>query len=131
MTTAASPGPEVDIAEFLNRCLTTSDWWVAEENRPSSAAFKQPDFSTDIQSIAKTVEYTLGRFPAGCGLVSFNYGDAKLVGFIARQEADPEYPDNQAHANVYNPQPQGSKRKTMAQKLAQKCKILRAPSFAS
>jgi hypothetical protein len=129
MSTAAFPGPEVNPAENLNRCITTIDWWVPEENRPSSAAFKQPDFSTDIQSIAQTAEYTLRRFPAGCGLVSFNYGEAKTIGFLARQEEDPQFPENTAHANVYNPQPSGSKRKTMAQKLAQKCAILQAPSF--
>lgn len=131
MSDAASPGPEVDPADFLNRCLTTPDWWVAEEGRPSSTAFKQPDFSTDIASLAKSAEYTLARFPPGCGLVSFNYGEAKTIGFIARQEADPEFPDNKAPANVYNAQPSGSKRKTMAQKLAQKCLVLRAPSFPS
>lgn len=85
----ASPGPEVDPTENLFRCITTNDWWVAEEGRPSSAAFKQPDFSTDMESIAKTPEYTLRRFPAGCGLVAFNYGTAKAIGFVARQEGDP------------------------------------------
>ncbi len=116
-------------SDHLHRCLTAPDWWVAEENRPSSAAFKQPDFSTDMASIAKTPEYTLARFPAGCGLVAFNYGEAKTIGFITRQEEDPEFPDNKAHANVYNPQASGSKRKTMAQKLAQKCAVLKPPTF--
>ena len=37
----ASPGPEVDSTDNLFRCITTPDWWVSEEGRPSSAAFKQ------------------------------------------------------------------------------------------
>lgn len=132
MSTGASPGPEVAIGENLHRCLTTPDWWVGEENRPSSAAFKQPDFSTDMASIAKTVEYTLSRFPDGCGLVAFVYREAKAIGFLARQEEDPEYPGNKAHANVYNPN-KPSKRKIMAQKLAQSSGlvVLRIPSFTS
>jgi hypothetical protein len=52
-------------------------------------------------------------------LVSFNCGDARAIGFIARLERDPEFPDNHAHANVYNPN-NPNKRKTMAQKLVQK-----------
>lgn len=133
MSSAASPGPEVDISDYLNRCLTTPDWWVGEENRPSSAAFKQPDFSTDMASIAKTAEYTLSRFPAGYGLVSFGYGAAKTIGFFARQEVDLAFPDNRAHANVYNPHQSSSKRKTMAQKLAQseQLKVLCVPNFPS
>jgi hypothetical protein len=61
-----------------------------------------------MASIAGSPQYTLDRFPRGSGLVSFNYGGAKVIGFIARIEADPEYPENKAHANVYNP-PKGSK----------------------
>ena len=53
-----------------------------------------------------------------------------MIGFIARIEPDPEYPENKAHANVYNLNG-GSKRKTMAQKLAQKCIVLVAPTLAS
>jgi hypothetical protein len=128
------PGQEVDIGENLYRCITTMDWWVPEENRPSSAAFKQPNFSTDVVSIAGSPEYTLRRFPQGCGLVSFNYGDAKVIGYSARLEVDPDFPDNRAHANVYNGSG-SSKRKTMAQKLAQKVVetngVVQAPSFAS
>src|SRR6516225_9065658 len=114
MSNVAAPGPEVDAAERLYRCITTPAWWVPEENRPSSAAFKQPDFSTDMASVAGTPAYTLGRFPPGCGLVAFFYCDAKAIGFIARVEPDPEYPDNKAHANVYNPNNSQKKRKTMA-----------------
>ncbi len=134
MSGSGTPGPEVEAKEDLYRCLTTPDWWVAEEKRPSSAAFKQPDFSTDVASIAGSPEYTLGRFRKGCGLVVFNYGDAKAIGFIARLETDPEFPENKAHANVYNPSAAG-KRKTMAQKLVQKIVenggILVEPTFSS
>lgn len=129
MSGSSSPGPEVDETEDLYRCITTPAWWVAAEQRPSSAAFKQADFSTDVASLAGSPAYTLKRFPVGCGLVSFNYGDAKAIGFIARLEPDPDYPDNQAHANVYNAS-NPSKRKMMAQKLAQKCNVVRPPTLA-
>ena len=111
--------------------LTTMSWWVAEEGRPSSAAFKQPDFSTDVASIAGSPQYTLARFQPGCGLVAFNYGDAKGLGFIARHEIDPQFPDNKAHANLYNPHA-SSRRKSMAQKLAQEfCRVLVVPTLPS
>jgi hypothetical protein len=135
MSTAPSPGPEVDTGESLYRCLTTMDWWVAAEKRLSSAAFKQPDFSTDMVSVAKTPEYTLARFRPGSGLVVFRYGDAQVIGFIARIEIDPEFPDNKAHANVYNPSSSQSKRKILALKLIEKIiehgGILREPTFSS
>jgi hypothetical protein len=133
MSQPATPGPEVDVQEDLYRCITTPAWWVPEENRPSSAAFKQPDFSTDMVSIARTPTYTLSRFPPGCGLVLFNYGDAKAIGFLARREMDPAHPENLAHANVYNRMPSGSKRKTMAQmlveKIVEKNTIVMVPNF--
>jgi len=129
----ASPGLEVDQVDDLFRCITTPDWWVAEEGRPSSAAFKQPNFSADMASVAKTPEHTLQRFPGGCGLVSFNYGSAKGIGFIARREPDPEHPENLAHANVYNLVTSGNGRKKMAQKLVEAVVasggILVRPSF--
>ena len=134
MSSDASPGPEVDAAEDLFRCITTPDWWVSEEGRPSSAAFKQPDFSTDVASLAGSPAYTLARFPPGCGLVSFNYGTARGIGFLARVEPDPDHPDNHAHANVYNNLPSGAGRKKMAQKLVEAIMaargILVQPSFA-
>lgn len=134
MSGEASPGPEVDEAENLFRCITTPDWWVADEGRPSSAAFKQPDFSTDMKSVAVTPDYTLARFPSGCGLVSFNYGTAKGIAFIAREEPDPDHPDNLAHANVYNNLPTGNGRKKMAQRLVDAIVaaggVLVVPNFA-
>jgi hypothetical protein len=130
MSQAGAPGPEVDPSEDLYRCLTTPAWWVAEERRPSSAAFRHPDFSVDVASLAGSPAYTLSRFPAGCGLVSFNYGAAKAVGCIARLEADPEHPENRAHANVYT-SPSAGKRKVMAQKLVGLCTVVRKPTFGS
>jgi hypothetical protein len=130
MSSAATPGPEVETADDLYRALTTMDWWVVEENRPSSAAFKQPDFSTVVASLIASWQETLSRFDDGCGVVSFNYGVAKGIGFLARIEPDPENSGNKAHANVYNPNA-ANKRKTMAQKLAQKCLVLQAPTFGT
>jgi hypothetical protein len=134
MSNGELPGPEVDPKEDLYRCITTPDWWVSEASRPSSAAFKQPDFSTDMASIARSPEYTLRRFPPGCGLVSFNYAEAKKIGFVARIEPDPDYPDNHAHANVYNSATSGNARKKMAQKLVETIMknggVLVPPSFA-
>ena len=134
MSPPPAPGPELAVDEDLYRCITTPTWWVDEENRPSSAAFRHPDFSTDIVSIAGTPDYTLSRFGPGCGLVLFNYGDAKLIGFLARKELDPQHPDNLAHANVYS-HPSNSKRKTMALKLVDlivaKKSVVVAPHFSA
>jgi hypothetical protein len=133
MSQPSTPGPEVDGREHLYRCITTPAWWVAEENRPSSAAFKSPVFSVDIASLVGSPANTLSRFPRGCGLVQFNCGDAKAIGFVARQEIDPRFPDNLAHANVYNDAQSGNKRKTVAQKLidqiVEKRGILVEPRF--
>lgn len=59
MSDTATPRSEVDSKEDLYRCITTPDWWVAEEKRPSSAAFKQPVFSTDVASLAGSIDHTL------------------------------------------------------------------------
>jgi hypothetical protein len=129
MSEGTSPGPEVDPKEDLYRCLTTPAWWVPEEKRPSSAAFRHPSFSADVVSMTDSPRSTLSRFAAGCGLVQFNYGNAKRLGFVARHEKDPEFPDNEAHANVYS-SPHANKRKAMAQKLAQDyCTVVVEPSF--
>jgi hypothetical protein len=61
--------------------------------------------------------------------VAFNCGDARDLGFDPRRKPDPNYPDNQAHANVYF-DGSDSKRKTHAKKLAQNCcQVILKPSF--
>jgi hypothetical protein len=109
--------------------LTTPQWWVAEEKRPSSAAFRFPEFSVDVASLAGSPEFTLAHLPKGSGLVSFNCGQARALGFDARLEFDPNYPENKAHANVYS-RHASSQRKRMAQKLVSLCTVVAEPSFA-
>ncbi len=133
MTNALAPGqhgPQVDAAEDLFRGITTEAWWVAEEGRPSSAAFRHPNFSTDIVSLAGGPAFTLGHLPPGSGLVQFNCGAARAIDFDARQEADPEHPANHAHANVYSLH-STSQRKKAAQKLVALCTLVQAPNFPS
>jgi hypothetical protein len=93
------------------------------------AAFAHPFFSVDIASIAGSPQFTLGHLPVGSGLVSFNCGTAKALGFIARHELDSAHRDNAAHANVYCSLPQ-KQRKKAAQKLAQTCVVLVEPSLS-
>ena len=59
-----SRGDEVPASETLSRAITSPNWWVAAENRVSSAAFAFPVFSVDVASLA-TPDQTLGRFRAG------------------------------------------------------------------
>jgi hypothetical protein len=84
----------------LSRAITSRDWWVAAESRISSAAFAFPVFSVDMASLA-TPEQTLSRFRPESGLVQFNCGAARRLGFDGRQEVDTRFPENSAHANVY------------------------------
>src|SRR5205809_1123320 len=97
MSSEVSPGPHgrpVAAHEHLYRGITTKDWWVPEEGRPSSAVFRHPDFSTDVVSLAGSPDYTLSHLPARSGLVEFNCGKAREIGFDARHEPDPEHPEN-------------------------------------
>jgi hypothetical protein len=125
-------GPLVADNEDLYRGITSNDWWIPEENRPSSAAFRFPDFSTDVVSLAGSPEYTLAHLPAGSGIAQFNAGGARTLGFNARLEPDPEQTENPAHANVYCSLA-GNQRKKAAQKLAQAahCTLVRTPNFAA
>ena len=120
---------EVAIEDSLYRCVSFAAGWVVEQNRPSSALFHNPDFSTDMVSIAQTPQYTLARFNENCGVALFSYIIAKELGFIARQEIDPEFPENKAHANVYHDQGSDKSRKKRAQKLAQACAVPIQPKF--
>ena len=121
-------GPQVPASEALRRAITSLDWWVAAENRVSSAAFAFPVFSVDVASLA-TPEQTLGRFKAGCGLVQFNSGAARQLGFDARQELDARFPENSAHANVYCDLLK-NERKRRAQQLVSQTSIVRAPQLS-
>lgn len=121
-------GPQVDAAEDLFRGITTDDWWVAEEGRPSSAAFRHPDFSVDVVSLAGTSAFTLAHLPPGSGIVQFNCGAARENNFDARLEADPGNPENHAHANVYSLH-STSQRKKAAQRLAGLCTVVQEPNF--
>ena len=93
---------EIDGGDFLYRAITTADWWVEDENRPSSAAFNSALFSADLESIlGGNPESTLARQKPGAGLVRFSVAAAKALGFDVRREVDPNFPDNKAHAHVY------------------------------
>lgn len=120
-------GPQAPASETLSRAITSRDWWVAAENRVSSAAFAFPVFSVDLASLA-TPEQTLSRFNAGCGLVQFNAGAARQLGFDARHEIDAQFPENSAHANVYCDLAK-NERKRRAQQLVSLTTIVRAPAF--
>lgn len=120
-------GPEVPAGESLRRAITSRDWWVSAENRISSAAFTFPVFSVDMASLA-THEQTLSRFKPGAGLVEFNAGAARQLGFDARQEIDGNFPGNLAHANVYCTLPK-NERKRRAQQLVSLTTVVRVPTF--
>lgn len=136
MTPSESPtadgpyGAPVGDDEELYRCITDPRWWVEEEDRPSSFAFKDPCFSVDVASIAASPEATLARFLPGTGLVVFPCRAAKQLGCDVRLEADERYPDNKAHAHVYMPVASG-KRKIAARKLVDASRVLRRPTFPS
>jgi hypothetical protein len=136
MTPSESPtadgpyGAPVGDDEELYRCITDPRWWVEEEDRPSSFAFKYPCFSVDVASISGSPEATLVRFRPGTGLVVFPCRVAKQLGCDVHLEADDRYPDNRAHAHVYMPKA-SARRKTAARKLVDASRVLRRPSFRS
>ena len=96
-------GPPVGDREELYRCITHPSWWIEEEGRISSAAFKYPIFSIDVASITGSPENTLRQFHLGTGLASFLCCDARDFGCDVRLEIDEHHPENQAHAHVYTP----------------------------
>ena len=125
-------GPQVDSAEDLYRLITTPDWWVAEQERPSSAAFDEPKFSVNVASLTTVPETTRQlhedlRKPDG-GIVSFNCGRARELGFDAKLERDKTFPDNAAHAHVYYGGSRNSRKKN-AKKLARQCQVVVEPGF--
>jgi len=137
MSDADVRGPQVDPAEDLYRAITVPKWWDLSVDPPRvrSFAFKvDTPFSVNIASMiglegaVRHMRKVL-HCPRG-GIVSFNSGAARSLGFDARQEPDPEYPDNKAHANVYY-DGSDSSRKKRAKRLAQLClgRTVHPPSF--
>jgi hypothetical protein len=92
----------------------------------SSAAFSHPVFSADIARLT-TPDQTLSRWPAGSGIVAFNCGAARAIGFDARHEPED---GNGAHANVYGP-PGTKERKRHARRLADLCTVVTTPQPAA
>lgn len=129
MMDGTSRGPVVPDSDHLLRVITTASWWKTATDQPSSAAFNYPAFSADIGS-KTTATKTLTRFRAGSGLVSFQSAKAKEIGFDPREEIDPQFPENLAHATVYN-DAGTSQRKRMARRLADACETMVRPSFGA
>jgi hypothetical protein len=134
MSDAGARGPEVAPAENLYRAIHDQRWWIADRAQPlSSAAFSWPVFSVNIATLMSLEEAVrhlreVLKSEKG-GIVAFNCGDAKGLGFDPRKEADQNYPQNKAHANVYS-DGNDSKRKTRAKKLAASyCHVMLEPSF--
>ena len=122
----ATEGVPVGEEEELYRCIAYPNWWNEEEQRITSAAFKFPCFSVDVASLAVSPETTLLRFRPGTGLVAFSCRLARDLGCDIRLEPDPNCPENLAHAHVYMP---SAKRKIIARKLVEACRVVREPSF--
>jgi len=135
MSDADARGPQVEPAEDLYRALHVRDWWdlSADPPRVRSFAFKvHTPFSVNVASMiglegALCHMQEVLHSPQG-GIVSFNCGKARSLGFDARHERDPGYPDNEAHANVYY-HGSDSRRKRAAKMLAEECETKHRPSF--
>jgi hypothetical protein len=132
MPDAAPHGPAVADDEELYRLITTPDWWVGDYHRPSSAAFNTSPFSVNIAS-QTTVEATIKQLSDQLGhpdgaVVGFLCVTARSLGFDPRQEPDPHYSTNLAHAHVYY-SGGSSSRKRNARRLAEACRVIHPPSF--
>jgi hypothetical protein len=136
MSDAGGRGPQVDPREDLYRAITTPDWWEADAvpPRPRSAAFRKRKFSVNVASeigLEGAIRHLCSvlKCPDG-GLVSFNCGFARQLGFDARREIDEDYRDNTAHANVYYDGSTNSL-KSSAKRLAsaEECQVVRSPRF--
>lgn len=100
MSGEESRGPQVPADEDAYRAILYPQWWCEAEDRPSSAAFDSPVFSVDVAS-RTTPQQTAARFKQVMRLVMFNCGSARELGFDTCSEADPYFPQNEAHAHVY------------------------------
>lgn len=136
MSDGEARGPQVDSAEDMYRAIPIPDWWdsSADPPRPRSLAFKISNpFSVNIVSeigldgAIRHLRDVLNSHQGG--IVSFNCGNARTLGFDARRELDVNYPENVAHANVYY-NGTNSSRKKRAKKLATEyCQTVLEPSF--
>jgi hypothetical protein len=132
MGDADSRGPQVPPEETLHQFVTVPSFWVAKENRPSSSLFDNPPrvsvnvaSLTTIDECKQQLRKGLGK-PNG-GMVSYNCGQARELGFDARHE--PEH-GNQAHAHLYSDLGVSNKRrKKNAVRLARLCSIVIQPQF--
>lgn len=116
-------GPELDSSEDVFRAILYPNWWLDDENRPTSAAFDDSVFSVDRCS-RSTADETKSRFREVTRLAKFNCGEARTIGFDSRDELDQYHPENLAHAHVYFLDYQGlSKkgRKTRCRQLVEIC----------
>ena len=135
MSDADSRGPQVDPVEDAYRAIVVPEWWnnATDPPRVSSLAFKvRIPFSVNLvslMSLEDAVQHMSRKLqcPHG-GIVSFNCGDARSLGFDPRKEKDLRNPDNIAHAHVYW-DGSNNKRKSAAKRLAQLCQVRHQPSF--
>jgi hypothetical protein len=124
MTTESSRGPEVPAHEDLLRGIVRPEWWDANDKHLSSGAFAFAKFSAFIESLT-TEARVAAHLPNGSGIIRFNAGVARSLGFDARH--DPEDSDD-SHAHVYCDL--GSdKRKKKARKLIETVTWVREPNM--
>lgn len=135
MADVGSRGRQVEPAENLYRAIPSPEWLNFSRDPPSvsSYAFKvNSPFSVNVASLIgldgaiRHMKEVL-KCQDG-GIVAFNCGQARSLGYDARHEPDPNFRDNKAHANVYF-DGTNSTRKKAAKKLAMLCELVHRPSF--
>lgn len=115
-------GEPVPDHEDLLRQIRTKDPWLAKEGRASSALFKNPSFSSFVESMQSVDETQTLNKPNG-GIVRYLTADAKRLQFDARLEPEE---GNDSHVNVYQP---GTGRKARARQLLECCEVVVTPAF--
>jgi hypothetical protein len=118
--------------ETLYRFVTVRSFWVAREDRPSSSLFDDPPrvsvnvaSMTNVEECKRQLHEDIGK-PDG-GMVSFNCGNARELGFDARHEPEP---NNRAHSHLYcDVELSSTQRKKNAQRLARSCGVVIHPQF--
>ena len=135
MSDAEPWGPPIDAAEDLYRAIHLPIWWNGEANPPCprSAAFSWRTFSVNIASeisvegaVKHMAEVLSG--PKGA-IVAFNCGQARDLEFDARREPDVKFPENKAHANVYDDGTKSSRKRRAKRLAAYLCRTVQHPSF--